>query len=212
MSSKPMKLTALEIKQQQFEKSLRGYDVAEVQAYLNLISNEWEHLVGRVRDLETQIDKMNDKLKHYERVEEALHETLQTAKDSAEQKLTGARKEAKNIVEKAEMEADSIVREANQQRQQIRQSILRLLDRREEIISGIRSYLEIAQDSLQQFSKDEASLFSLPKEPKTDLSDDLSSSKSENNFSAKKSSSDGEDADVKSAGPQSLDDILDELD
>jgi cell division initiation protein len=214
MSSKPMKLTALEIKQQQFEKSLRGYDVAEVQAYLNLISNEWEHLTGRVRDLETQIDKMNDKLKHYERVEEALHETLQTAKDSAEQKLTGARKEAKNIVEKAEIEADSIVREANQQRQQIRQSILRLLDRREEIISGIRSYLEIAQDSLQQFSKDEASLFSLPKEPKTDLTDDLSLNDDENNSSGsrKKSSPDGQDKELKSTGPQSLDDILDELD
>ena len=164
-----MKLTALEIKQQQFEKSLRGYDVAEVQAYLNLIASEWEHMVGKMRELEDQIQKMNDKLRHYERVEEALHETLQTAKDSAEQKLTGARKEARNTIEKAEIEADSIIREASQQRQQIRQSILRLLDRRDEIISGIRSYLDIAQDSLQHFSKDEASMFTLPKEANEEL-------------------------------------------
>jgi cell division initiation protein len=211
MGSQPMKLTALEIKQQQFEKSLRGYDTAEVHAYLNLIASEWEHMVGKMRELENQIDKMDDKLKHYERVEEALHETLQTAKDSAEQKLTGAKKESRNIIEKAEMEADSIVREAHQQRQQIRQSILRLLDRREEIISGIKSYLDIASDSLSQFSKDEASLFRLPKEP------ELEETESEKRLSAERKKfefdeSDDNDTSSSSKVPQSLDDILDELD
>jgi|SRR6056297_79701 len=211
MGSQPMKLTALEIKQQQFEKSLRGYDTAEVHAYLNLIASEWEHMVGKMRELENQIDKMDDKLKHYERVEEALHETLQTAKDSAEQKLTGAKKESRNIIEKAEMEADSIVREAHQQRQQIRQSILRLLDRREEIISGIKSYLDIASDSLSQFSKDEASLFRLPKEPeleKTESEKRLSSERKKFEFDE----SDGNEPSSASKVPQSLDDILDELD
>lgn len=211
MGSQPMKLTALEIKQQQFEKSLRGYDTAEVHAYLNLIASEWEHMVGKMRELENQIDKMDDKLKHYERVEEALHETLQTAKDSAEQKLTGAKKESRNIIEKAEMEADSIVREAHQQRQQIRQSILRLLDRREEIISGIKSYLDIASDSLSQFSKDEASLFRLPKEP------ELEETESEKRLSAERKKfefdeSDENETSSTSKVPQSLDDILDELD
>lgn len=159
-----MKLTALEIKQQQFEKSLRGYDVSEVNAYLNLVSNEWEHMTARMRELEDQLDKMDEKLKHYERVEQALHETLQTAKDNAEHKLVGAKQEAKNIISKAEMEADSIVRDASRQRQEIRQSILRLLDRREEIVGGMKSYLDMAQESLNHFSRDDASLFSLPKE------------------------------------------------
>lgn len=159
-----MKLTALEIKQQQFEKSLRGYDVSEVKAYLNLVSNEWEHMTARMRELEDQLDKMDEKLKHYERVEQALHETLQTAKDNAEHKLVGAKQEAKNIISKAEMEADSIVRDASRQRQEIRQSILRLLDRREEIVGGMKSYLDMAQESLHHFSRDDASLFSLPKE------------------------------------------------
>jgi cell division initiation protein len=152
---------------------------------------------------------MNDKLKHYERVEEALHETLQTAKDSAEQKLTGARKEAKNTIEKAEMEADGIIRDANSQRQQIRQSILRLLDRREEIIGGIKSYLDLSRESLQQFSKDEASLFTMPKEE--DLDNRLQES-----IDKKKESSEKRNNSLKSSpvppGAQSLDDILDELD
>ena len=206
-----MKLTALEIKQQNFEKSLRGYDTAEVKAFLNLMSNEWEHLVSRNRELEKQIESLEEKLKHYERVEEALHETLQTAKESAEQKLTGARKDAKNKIEKAEMEAENIIREATQRRQQVRQSILRLLDRRKEIIGGIRSYLELAQESLDQFSKDEAELFEIPK------SEEAIASEFEKKFNSptsgrNKDSDRQDDPQTIPPGAEDVDDLIDEID
>lgn len=206
-----MKLTALEIKQQNFEKSLRGYDKAEVQAFLNLMSNEWEHLVAKNRELEKRIDDLEEKLKHYERVEEALHETLQTAKESAEQKLTGARKDARNKIEKAEMEAESIIREATQQRQQVRQSIIRLLDRRKEIIGGIRSYLELAQESLEQFSEDEAALFDMPADEE-DFSQKLNDRAERRKKKLLDEEEDFEDeAQTLPPGAENVDDIIDEL-
>ncbi len=159
-----MKFTPLEIKQQTFERSLRGFDVAEVKAYLSLISNEWEHLQKKNRDLEDKIDSLEERVKHYERVEEALHETLQTAKDSAEQKLAGAKLEAKNSLEKAELQADAIIREAHQRRQEIRQSILRLTDKKEEMTRSLQSYLDMLQDSLSQMVEDETEVFTLPKD------------------------------------------------
>ncbi|MEO1023241.1 MAG: DivIVA domain-containing protein [Bacteroidota bacterium] len=162
-----MKLTPLEIKQQQFEKSLRGYDVSDVQSFLTLVSNEYEYLITKNKELEDDIENLKERVKHYERVEEALHETLQTAKESMEQKKTSANLEARATIEKAEMEAQGIVKEANFERQQIRQSILRLLDRREEIIAGIQGYLKNAQHSVEQFSKDELDVFSLPKEERS---------------------------------------------
>lgn len=208
-----MKLTALEIKQQEFDKSLRGYDKDEVQAFLNLMSNEWEHLVAKNRELEKRIDELEEKLKHYERVEEALHETLQTAKESAEQKLTGARKDARNKIEKAEMEAESIVREATQQRQQVRQSIIRLLDRRKEIIGGIRSYLEMAQESLEQFSKDEAALFDLPAE-EDEFSEKLSEQANRRNKALLDEDDNQIDDEGQSMPPgsENIDGLIDELD
>lgn len=205
-----MKLTALEIKQQQFEKSLRGYDVSEVNAYLNLVASEWEHMVGKMKEMEAQLDKMDEKLKHYERVEQALHETLQTAKDSAEQKLVGAKKESRNIIERAEMESDAIVREANQKRQQIRQSILRLLDRREEIIGGMKSYLDMAQESLTHFSRDDASLFSLPKEDTGNSAEQMESRRKESAASKKRSQETHEQP--VPPGAENLDDILNDID
>ncbi len=159
-----MKLTPLEIKQQQFEKTLRGFDVAEVQSFLTLVSNEVEHLLNKNKELEEQIEKLTDRVKHYERVEEALHETLQTTKESVAQKIDNAKLEAQNKIDKAEMEAEAIIKEANYQRQQVRQNILRLLDKREEIIAGIGAYLDNAQNSLEQFTKDDLKTYALPKE------------------------------------------------
>ncbi len=206
-----MKLTALEIKQQQFEKSLRGYDPAEVQSYLNLIASEWEHMVGKIRELENQLDKMNDKLMHYERVEEALHETLQTAKNSAEDKLSSARKEAKNITEKAELEAESIIQQAYQQRREIRQNILQLIDRREEMIRSVKSYLENTSEALRQFSKDDQSLFTLPEQEEEEKVG-LKFRKRNKNEKKKEGDNSSIKKDSPFPGSEKIDDILDEID
>lgn len=209
-----MKLTPLEIKQQTFDKSLRGYDPAEVQAFLNLVANEWEHLANKNSELTTQIDKLNEKLKHYERVESALHETLQTARESAEQKLGGAKKESRNILDKAELEAERIVREAYKERQEIRQSLVRLMDKRNEMITGIRSYLENAQESLQQFHRDEANLFSVPpasEEGNSVPEPNRSRNKSKSNPAAEQTSV-GRSGKTEAADSDTVDDILDEID
>ncbi|MEX2600929.1 MAG: DivIVA domain-containing protein, partial [Balneolaceae bacterium] len=203
------KLTALEIKQQSFEKSLRGYDTGEVQAFLNLVASEWEHMTARIRELEEQVQKMNDKLKHYERVEEALHETLQTAKDSAKHKMEDAKKDARILLEKAEAEADSIVREASHQRQQIRQSIHRLLDKREEMMNGMSTYLEHARDTLEQFSRDDASIFELSEDEPAGSASMTVEKKS--SHSAKKEQESDDDS-TSAPGEADMDEILDDID
>ncbi len=222
-----MKLTPLEIKQQQFEKSLRGFDVADVQAFLTLVSNEYEHLLTKNKELEEQIEKLSDRVRHYERVEEALHETLQTTKESVAQKMDNARLEAKNTTDKAQMEAEAIISEANQQRAQIRQSILRLLDRRDEIIAGISSYLDNAKNSVEKFSKDEMAIFSLPVDDtdQTNVSEDSKSEEDTKNGSRFSLDEEGlADSELESEetseeddsgfppGSDRLNDILDEID
>ena len=156
-----MKITPLEIKQQRFDKALRGFDVAEVQQFLALVSNEFENILIKNKELKKQIEKLSDRVKHYERVEEALHETLQNTKESVAQKMDNARLEAKNTVDKAYLEAEIIVKEAHHEKAHIRQNILRLLDKREEIIVGINSYLETALGTVNKFKDNEMNIFSL---------------------------------------------------
>jgi len=225
-----MKLTALDIKQQTFDKSFRGYDESEVKAYLSLVSNEWEHLISRQKEMEKEIKQLRQKIEQYDRVQEALHETLQTAKESAEQKLERARSDARDKIEKAEIEADQIISEARGQRQEIRQSILRLIDRRKEIIGGIRNYLELAQESLEQFADDDTNTFTLPNEDLGEKKSDVEKKlemrkKASQSIEHQQESSDDEEITDKQhtndsshnkrqmiPGAEDLDDIIDELD
>ncbi len=200
-----MKLSALEIKQQNFAKSLRGYDVAEVQSFLNVVSNEWEHLSNRCRDQEREIERLTEKLQHYQKVEEALHETLQTAKESVEQRINSTRQEAQNRIAKAELEAEKIISDSRKERLSIRQSIQRLLERRHEIIRGMESYLELATESLESFRRDDSSTYSLPKDDSREATDS-------------KNGTDQDDQKKKSKptspvpGAEDLDDLIDNLD
>jgi cell division initiation protein len=205
-----MKLTALEIKQQKFERSIRGFDVGEVNAFLGVMATEWEHLVGKNREMENQIQRLQEKLQHYERVESALHETLQTAKDTATQRIDNSKKEGRRLLEKAEMEAERVLRDARQERQQIRQSVIRLIDRRDEIIRGIKSYLDMANESLSTFSRDDSNLYSLPR-------DEYDAQQTENiqKRSAEKESIKsklGQDDNASVPGLNDVDSIIDQLD
>ena len=154
-----MKLTPLEIKQHQFDKSLRGYDVGEVQSFLALVASEMEQLQQKNSELQEQVQGLNKRITHYEKVEEAIHETLQTTKESVAQKMEQARNEAKTAMDRAHMEADRMIQEAQQQRSNIRQEMIRLLERRDEMIQSFKQFLDNNMGMVEKFATNEFHIF-----------------------------------------------------
>lgn len=152
-----MKLSALEIKQQEFEKNFRGYDPNEVKAFLSVVASEWENMVSKNKQLEQDVVHLKDKLSHFEKIQEGMHETLQIAKQSADKEVSAASAEARSRIHKAELEAEQIINRARAERQEVRQSIIRMLERREDIVNNIKNYLDLANESLNKFSKDSRS-------------------------------------------------------
>jgi cell division initiation protein len=198
-----MSLTALEIKQRTFAKSLRGYDISEVNAFLSMIAHDWEFQVGKIKDLERELKSLNDKIAHYQRIEGTLHETLQTARDNASERLENARKDAANKIQKAEVEAEQIVQDARQEKQKIRKSTLELIERRREMIDAIESYLESARKSIDSFKSDKSDTFAPLKEEEAD---------NDNKNNKKKSKSSAKDDLSDAPGMEKLDDLVDDID
>jgi cell division initiation protein len=52
-----MRLSAIDIKKQQFRKSFRGYDPGEVEAYLDTVGNTMESLFREMEFFKEQITK-----------------------------------------------------------------------------------------------------------------------------------------------------------
>ena len=143
-----MRLSPLDIKKQEFTRTLRGYDPEEVQAFLDMLAGQWEALLAEQRRTEDKVREVKTKMEHYERVEEALQEALKTARESSKQVIENAKQEAVLLVKKAVGEAEDLNRDALRQRDQLTHEVQELVGRREEIVARLRAFLMSSGDSL----------------------------------------------------------------
>lgn len=150
-----MRLTPLDIRKQEFTRSFRGYEPEEVQAFLQMVSSQWEDLLDEQRHLEDRLRQMEAKLAHYEKVEEALQEALQTARESSRKALENAETRAKLIVQEAEARATEIKKDAEQERHQIKREAAKLSGRRNEIVARLRAFLMSEMELLARFEGDD---------------------------------------------------------
>ncbi len=158
-----MRVSALDIKKQEFNRVLRGYDAEEVHAFLSELARQWEEAQADLRRSEDRERELAGKLEHYQRVEEALQEALQTAREGARQALENAKHEASLVVKKAMGEADDLTRSAARQRDALLHEIDDLLKRREEIVARLRAFLNAEVEMLARFDERETLGTGLPR-------------------------------------------------
>ena len=148
-----MRLSPLDIKKQEFTRTLRGYDQEEVQAFLDMLAGQWEELLAEQRRTEDRVRELKAKMEHYEKVEEALQEALQTARESSRQALENARQEAALLVKKAVGESEDLTRDAIRHRDQLMQEVQGLIGRRDVIVARLRAFLMSEAELLARFEE-----------------------------------------------------------
>ncbi len=107
-----MKITPIDIQEQKFKVSFRGYDRDEVDAFLDLVSKEVEDLLRENSYLKGEIEKLNRENENLKEMEDALKNAIVAAQKMAEDYKENARKEAENIVAEARIRAAKIIDEA----------------------------------------------------------------------------------------------------
>ncbi|RZK89847.1 MAG: DivIVA domain-containing protein, partial [Hymenobacter sp.] len=103
-----MKITALDIRQKTFEKSFRGVDREEVQAFLNTVSQQWERLGDENRELRLKLEHALHDVQKMREVESSLYRTLKTAEDTGNS-ITEQAQRARAIVDEAYQTAEKTV-------------------------------------------------------------------------------------------------------
>lgn len=133
------------------KRALGGYDADSVKAHLTALAQQWELMEDARRGAEDKVREMEDKLKHYEKVELALQEALETARDTARRTEESADRKARLIVEEAELRAQRIIQEAEQERYGLRQDLNHLTNKQAEVAARLRSFLMSELEMLAQF-------------------------------------------------------------
>ncbi len=92
-------ITAIEIRNQQFSKAIRGYNEEEVKNFLYRLSQDYENLYSENAKLKEKIQKLEYDLDKYYKMEETMNNSLILAQQTAEGLRANAKKEADLILE-----------------------------------------------------------------------------------------------------------------
>lgn len=106
-------ITPLDIQNKEFNKSLNGYRVEEVQIFLRELMRDYERCYKENIELKEKIDMLNDKMKYYDSIEGTLQNTLVVAQKSSEDLIVNSREKASQIIREAEIEANGIIESVN---------------------------------------------------------------------------------------------------
>jgi len=118
-----MRITPMDIEQQEFSRSFRGYNEEEVDDFLDKIVKDYEELINENVRLNEEIEKMQEKLKEFSEIEETLRSALLNAQKSAEEMKGRVKEEAKVIIEKAEMDAKTLKQQVLQREDLLKNEI-----------------------------------------------------------------------------------------
>ena len=109
MNDEAFTLTPLDIRKQEFRKSLRGYDKLGVEDFRMRVADELERVIREKSVLEERLAAHTEQLRAFRERERAMNEALVAAQQLRQDMRVAAEREAQVIKREAEAEARRIL-------------------------------------------------------------------------------------------------------
>lgn len=148
-----MKMTPLDIQQQQFKTRFRGFDVREVDTFLEHTAGAFEAVQRENEDSQEEIRRLELEIQGYKKREETFKRALLNSQKVLDQMKENARKSAELIIAEAEVKAEKILNKAHNRLAQLHEDIAELKRQRTQIEVQISSVIE-AHSKLLEISKE----------------------------------------------------------
>ncbi len=170
-----MILTPLDVQQKTFGTALRGYDLDEVDQFLDNVVKTLKHHEDQLKASTERQSRLETELSKHTETDEQISRALLAAQRSADQVVADARREADRIVEEARRRADEVAakRELERSRLQlevdnIRAGISELRTR----IGGLVTSMEADLDSMERAADQTEAQFATDDFPPRSVSDE----------------------------------------
>lgn len=155
-----MKISAIDIKKQQFKRSMRGYDVNEVEAYLDTVGNTMESLWREIElmkqqaaKLQSEKDELTNEINVYRENEKTFQKAIVKSQDMAEDILDNAKKRAELIIKEAEILSSKTKVQTQEEFLGLKQELDELKQKNEAIIDDIKNYLIEKLNSIEEYQR-----------------------------------------------------------
>jgi cell division initiation protein len=148
-----MKVTPLDIQQQQFKTRFRGFDIREVDAFLEQMAETVESLQKENQNLGDEVRRLELEIQGYRKREETFKRALLNSQKVLDQMKDNARKSAELVIAEAEVKAEKILNKAHNRLAQLHEDIAELKRQRTQIEVQISSIIE-AHSRLLEIGKE----------------------------------------------------------
>jgi len=160
-----MKIMPIEIQQQQFKVRFRGFDVKEVDKFLEQLADTFELLQQENRNAQNEIQRIKLENQGYKEREEIFKRAMLNSQKVLDQMKENARKSAELIVANAEVNAEKILNRTHKRLSQLHDDIAELKRQRIQIEVQIHSIieshtklLEIGNEGIKAMDEEDAKL------------------------------------------------------
>ena len=154
-----MVLTPIDVQQKTFATAMRGYDLDEVDDFLDNVVIALKDYEQRLRDAQERITTLESDLSKRSDEESAISRALVAAQRSADSLVEDAREEAQRILAEAESQASELEGERDEQRRLLQEEIDAVRSRLERLRAGVATMLTSVSaglDDIDQFVDEQA--------------------------------------------------------
>lgn len=158
-----MKLTPLDIQQQQFSMRFRGFDVREVDLFLEQMASTFEQLQRDNEVLKEEILRLRRESQGLKKREETFRRAMIHSQKVLENMKENAEKQSELIIAEAEIKADKIINHAQNRLNHLQEDITELRRQRVQIEVEINAVIEahakllkISQESMRTADTNDA--------------------------------------------------------
>jgi DivIVA domain-containing protein len=147
-------LTPLDVRKKKgdFRRGLRGYEIEEVDGFLDMVAERMESLVRENARLRERTQELSEAVDAFRGREQAMNDALVSAQQLREEIRSQAQREADLRLREAKAEGDRLVAEAKKEVEQHREYLVRMQGHRDRFLRSYRSFLEsqLAEIALQE--------------------------------------------------------------
>ncbi|MDR1495911.1 MAG: DivIVA domain-containing protein [Clostridiales Family XIII bacterium] len=147
-------ITPAEIQKKAFTKGVRGYKEDEVDSFLDLLTLDMDKLIQENNILNEKIHALNLEIERYRNSENAIFDTLESAKALMADISTSAEKRAEIVLKNAELDADRVQREARESVERITEEAVEMARRWEQFKTRYKNLLQNELERFENLSRD----------------------------------------------------------
>jgi cell division initiation protein len=143
-----MKVTPLDLRQQRFQTTMRGYDRGEVNAFLAEAAEDYENALRDNERLRQEMAKSEAVLNEHRGQEKNLRNTLLTAQKLADEIRESAERDAGRILREAEGRSDLLLQKCQARVEEVQREIDGLRMKRREVETNLEGIIATLHNTI----------------------------------------------------------------